>query len=201
MSNPVEPEQTTVLRHADRFVTDGPGTTTWSVLSTGAHWDPARTAVGPLVALDEHLLAPGAGFPAHRHRGLDVVTAVLAGELHHDGPGRTVLAAGGTAVLHAGAGVEHSEVAGPGGCRFVQAWLLAEPEGAASYEQGVPALLRGPARLDSALAVLVVEGDVRAAGHVLGPGDTALRAVAVELRPGACAVVLPTGPATAGVSR
>jgi hypothetical protein len=179
----------TVVRAADRFVTTGPGTTTRSVLSTGRHWDPARLPVGPLVALDEHKLGPGAGFPPHRHRGLTIVTAVVEGALLHDG--RDLVTAG--AVLEAGAGVEHSEVAGPDGCRFWQAWLSGDAEGAPSYRLG-GGVLTGPVDLTAAPALVVVTGEVEVGGVLLRPGDTALRAPATAVPPGAGVVhVTPPG--------
>ncbi len=120
-----------VRRAEDRFLTSWPGVVTRSALSTGAHWDPARTAVGPLVAVDEHALDAGAGFPPHRHRDLVVLTWVLEGQLDGtDSTGRrTVLPPGRLQVLHAGAGVEHEERSAGEPVRFLQAWLLPDDPG------------------------------------------------------------------------
>lgn len=114
-----------------RARTDGPGVTTWHALSSGRHYDPANTAVGPLVAHDEHVLVPGAGFPAHPHRDLEVVSWVAAGSLRHDADvgGPTELRPGQVQRLAAGRGVVHSEHAGDAGARFVQAWLLPDALG------------------------------------------------------------------------
>lgn len=120
-----------VRRAADRAVTRSEGIALHHALSSGHHYDPANTSYGPLVAHDEIVLAPGAGFPAHRHRDLEVVTWVLDGELHHEddlGPPAR-LGAGTVQVLSTGRGVEHAETAGPAGARFLQAWLVPDDLG------------------------------------------------------------------------
>jgi redox-sensitive bicupin YhaK (pirin superfamily) len=66
-----------VRRAADRFVTRSAGISTWHCFSFGNHYDPAHVAHGPVVAHDEHLLEPGAGFPPHPHRDLEIVSWVL----------------------------------------------------------------------------------------------------------------------------
>ena len=117
-----------VRRGQDRATTVGEGTTTWHALAHGAHHDPGNTSFGPLVLHDEHLLDPGAGFPEHPHRGLEVVSWLLAGELLHEDAtgGRARVGPGAVQVLSCGTGVRHSEHAGAAGTRFVQAWLLAD---------------------------------------------------------------------------
>lgn len=140
-------------RAADRAVTRTGGIELRHALSSGRHYDPANTSYGPLVAHDEIVLARGAGFPAHRHRDLEVVTWVLDGELvHQDALGPPVrLGPGAVQVLHAGSGVEHAETAGPAGVRFVQAWLLPDALGAApSCERAVPVLGPGLAAVAGA---------------------------------------------------
>ena len=124
-----------VRRAGDRFLTRTPGVETRHSFSFGPHWDPTNTAYGPLVTHDEHRLAARAGFPPHPHRGLDVVTCVLEGELvHEDDAGRRVaVREGGVAHLHTGRGVVHAERAGAGGARFVQSWLTADQPGEPTY--------------------------------------------------------------------
>ncbi len=70
-----------VWRAVDRAVTRAAGVELRHALSAGHHYDPANTSYGPLVTHDEIVLEPGAGFAAHRHRDLEVVTWVLDGEL------------------------------------------------------------------------------------------------------------------------
>jgi redox-sensitive bicupin YhaK (pirin superfamily) len=177
-----------VRRASDRAVTHGRGITTWHSFSSGAHYDAANVRFGELVTCDEHLLAPGAGFGTHAHRGLEIVTWVLAGTLEHTDSlgGRTTVHRGTVAHLSAGSGVEHAECnGGADELRFVQMWLLGE-SGAPAYRTVGGGVRLSGARFD----VLHVDGDatVRAAplGYVfaasgrvrvgpaeLGPGDEA----------------------------
>ena len=117
-----------VHRAASRFVTQQPGITTRHCFSSGSHYDPANVAFGALIAVDEHLVSPGAGFAAHRHRGVELVSWVLDGALlHSDATGRSVVVLPGSAQYqHAGSGIEHVEcnASADEPLRFVQMWLL-----------------------------------------------------------------------------
>jgi quercetin 2,3-dioxygenase len=95
-----------VRRAANRARIEQPGIVTWHSFSAGPHYDPNNISFGALIAHDEHLLAAAAGFPKHAHRGVDIVSWVLDGELHHDG--QTI---GVGSVLHqrTGDGIEHVE--------------------------------------------------------------------------------------------
>lgn len=127
---------TVVRRAGDRFVTRTPGVRTWHAFSFGPHYDPAHVAHGRLVAHDEHLLAPGAGFGPHPHRDLELLTWVLSGALHHEQDGRTSRVPAGTLQrLVAGDGVVHDERAGSAATRFLQLWLTAPPGTPRSYAQ------------------------------------------------------------------
>lgn len=131
-------------RAGGRATSTGPGLVVRHAFASGPHYDPANTSYGALVRHDEVLLQPGAGFAAHRHRGVDVVTVVLEGALRHEHDGRVVVVpAGGAQVLRTAGGVAHAEAcAGDRPVRFVQAWVLADPHGPASYDV-VPALPAG----------------------------------------------------------
>jgi redox-sensitive bicupin YhaK (pirin superfamily) len=115
-------------RAAARYETVQPGITTRHCFSSAAHYDPANTAFGPLIAVDEHMVAPGAGFGRHAHRGVEIVSWVLAGTLRHeDTAGRVELVAPGMALLQsAGSGIEHIErnASDTEHLRFVQLVLL-----------------------------------------------------------------------------
>jgi quercetin 2,3-dioxygenase len=129
-----------VRRAADRFVTRADGIETWHCFSYGAHYDAANTHHGLLVACNDSVVRPGAGFPAHPHRGLEIVTWVVSGELAHtDDLGNAgVLGPGVVQRLRAGSGVRHSEVNArtDSDLRFVQMWLLPESAGGEpSYER------------------------------------------------------------------
>jgi redox-sensitive bicupin YhaK (pirin superfamily) len=126
-------------RSAERFTTVGDGVRTRHLVSFGDHYDPARTSLGPLIAHNDEVVEPGSGYAPHRHRGVEIVTWVVAGRLvHRDRDGEAVLVAGGAQVLRAGSGVEHEETGGSmdaadddpltaprplGATRFIQMWL------------------------------------------------------------------------------
>ena len=133
-----------IRRSGDRFVTTQPGIISYHGFSAGPHYDAGNLRFGPLVGFDEHLIEPGAGFAMHAHRGVDIVSWVLAGVMtHEDSLGnKQIVTQGRFAYLVAGSGVRHEERNDdPVPLRLVQATLLAEP-GAPAY-----ALLDGPAHI------------------------------------------------------
>ena len=114
-----------IRRGSARFVTREAGRETRHTFSFGPHYDPERLGFGALVCHDEHLLRAGAGFEAHRHSGLVILTYVADGVVRHrhgDAEPRD-LAAGELGVLVTGPGVEHSEHAATTPTRFVQLWI------------------------------------------------------------------------------
>ena len=131
-----------VRRGMDRFLTREPGRQTRHSFSFGSSYDPERLAFGPLTALNDDLLGTGAGYDAHRHTDVVLVTWVVTGELvHEDETGISTLAAGSLAVTRAGDGTTHSERAGDGVTRFVQSWLRPTiPGGAPSRRTTTPDL-------------------------------------------------------------
>ncbi|SOD60272.1 hypothetical protein SAMN06297387_10273 [Streptomyces zhaozhouensis] len=129
-----------VLRAADRYAGGDPatGVDTRHAFSFGSFYDPDNVRWGQLTACNEERLAPGAGFPAHPHRDVEIVSWVVEGELtHEDADGvRTVIRPGDLQRLTAGSGVVHSEHnEGGSPLRFAQMWLVADrPGGAPEYE-------------------------------------------------------------------
>jgi redox-sensitive bicupin YhaK (pirin superfamily) len=121
-----------IRRAADRFRTEHAGITSWHSFSSGAHYDPANLAFGPVVACDEHLLDPGAGFDPHPHARVELVSWVLDGALEHeDAGGRKQLVVAGQAQHQlAGAGIRHAErnASASAPLHFVQFWLLADAD-------------------------------------------------------------------------
>lgn len=106
-----------------------------SGLSSSLVVAPDDGSLGPLLRVADDRLAPGAGYGAHDHRAVDVVAVVLAGELRHAWGSRARLRAGDVAVLRAGTGLTHDEIAGDGGARLLQSYLRsADPAAAARHE-------------------------------------------------------------------
>jgi redox-sensitive bicupin YhaK (pirin superfamily) len=128
-----------VRRSDERFVTVVEGRTTRHSFSFDRHYDPDNVSMGFLLAHNEDLIEPGYGYPLHTHRDVDIVTWVLAGELHHEdstGAGGIVVP-GVVQRLTAGTGVQHSERNGADShLHFVQMWVQSGEAGLSpSYEQ------------------------------------------------------------------
>jgi hypothetical protein len=155
----------------DRFATRETGRQTRHSFSFGTFYDPGRIAFGPLVALNDDLLAAGAGYDAHHHADVVLVTWVVSGALvHEDAAGRTVQHPGELAVTRAGSGISHSERAGDRATRFVQAWLRpSRPGGVPSRRTTRPGLATGGLVTGADESLLGVPGATYRIGE-LAPG-------------------------------
>lgn len=136
-----------VRRAAERFASTTDGLDARYSFSFGDRYDPTNTSFGLLVACNEFVVAPDAGFEPHQHRDMEVITWVLEGSLtHQDSTGHSgVIVPGQVQRLSAGRGVVHSErtLATRGNevaeaVRFVQMWVVPDEFGLApSYERRV----------------------------------------------------------------
>lgn len=95
--------------------------------SFGHYHDPAWMGFGPLRVINEDRVAPGAGFPPHRHANMEILSIVLSGVLAHrdDSGGQGALRPGEVQWMGAGHGIEHSEFNGSQTepVHFLQVWL------------------------------------------------------------------------------
>jgi hypothetical protein len=96
-------------------------------------------SLGPLLRIADDRLGPGARYGLHEHRAVDVVAVVLAGSLRHTWQTGADLCAGDVAVLRAGRGLTHDEVAGDDGARVLQCYLRTVAPGAPAAHEVLPA--------------------------------------------------------------
>ncbi len=102
--------------------------------------DPRHMGFRSLRVINEDVVAPGAGFPTHPHRDMEILTVVLEGSIEHrDSMGHTsVLLPGEVQRMTAGTGLRHSE-ANPSPkdrLHLYQIWILPERNGLEpGYEQ------------------------------------------------------------------
>jgi hypothetical protein len=181
------------------------GTTRWDWLdsrhtfSFGDYRDPAHMGFRTLRVINDDRVRPGAGFAAHSHRDMEILTLVLDGGLEHkDSTGASgVIRPGDVQRMSAGTGITHSEfnASKTQGVHFLQIWILPAQQGLApGYEQkAYPdtrwrnrlGLLAAPAGEDGAITI---HQDARVYGarldsgreavHVLKPGRAAWAHVA-----------------------
>lgn len=92
------------------------------------YYDPDNLQFGPLRVFNDDTVRPGAGFPMHGHREMEIVTYVLEGELEHrDSLGNVGrIAPGEVQRMSAGTGVRHSEynASREEPLHLVQLWIL-----------------------------------------------------------------------------
>ncbi|PZS12424.1 MAG: pirin family protein [Pseudonocardiales bacterium] len=204
-----------VRRAADRFETVQPGITTRHCFSSGAHYDRDNIAFGTLIALDEHVVAPGAGFGWHAHRGVEIISWVLQGTLRHeDSTGRVEHVGLDTAQYQsARSGIEHAErnASDTEALHLLQLVLLGGPATPA-YLLGAPPLivgagaftvLRAPGPVELAasshLHLFLARGTARVAGQTLQAGDSArVREMALSVEAAGEVILWRSGESAAG---
>jgi len=117
-----------VQRAAERATFDHGWLQTSHSFSFADYFDPRNVNWGALRVFNDDRVAPGAGFPTHPHRDMEIVTYVLSGELEHrDSIGNHgVVGPGGVQYMSAGSGVRHSEYnhSSTEGLHFLQMWVL-----------------------------------------------------------------------------
>jgi redox-sensitive bicupin YhaK (pirin superfamily) len=108
--------------------------------SFGHYYDPRYMGVSALRVLNDDRVRPGAGFAAHGHQDMEILTYVTEGVIaHQDSLGHTThLPAGEFQLMSAGTGVRHSEynASDTEPLHFLQIWIVPDQRGLApGYQQ------------------------------------------------------------------
>lgn len=116
--------------------------------SFGSYHDPRYMGVSALRVINDDRVVPGAGFGAHPHRDMEIISYVLEGSIEHkDSLGsHSRLNAGELQVMSAGTGIVHSEFnpSATEGLHFLQIWIQPHTRGVEPrYEQHDVSALRG----------------------------------------------------------
>ncbi|MBM3556540.1 MAG: pirin family protein [Alphaproteobacteria bacterium] len=153
------------------------------------YFDPRFMGFRVLRVINEDRVAPGAGFPTHGHKDMEIVTYVLEGELEHrDSLGHgAVIRPGEVQRMTAGSGIRHSEfnASKTAPLHLLQIWLLPSANDfKPSYEQKVLDVTDRPGQLlliaspDGAEGSVTINQDARIYAARIEPGhlvDVAIR--------------------------
>lgn len=162
----------------------------YHTFSFGGFYDPKRMGFRSLRVINDDRVVPGAGFGAHSHRDMEILTYVLEGALEHKdslGNGAAIYP-GEAQIMSAGTGITHSEFnhSKTDPVHFLQIWIIPDQQGLQPrYEQRVFPLeeKRGKLRLiaakDGREGAVTIHQDVDLYTSILEPGDV----VTYELKP------------------
>lgn len=152
----------------------------YHTFSFADYYDPQHLGFRSLRVINEDRVQPSAGFGAHSHRDMEIITYVLEGALEHQdslGTG-AVITPGEAQRMSAGTGITHSEFnhSSTESVHFLQIWILPDrQELPPSYEQRVPVTEKGKLRLiaarDGREGAVTIHQDVDLYAAVIEAGD------------------------------
>lgn len=156
---------------------------TYHTFSFSQYHDPAHMGFRSLRVINEDRVEPGAGFPPHSHRDMEIITYVLAGGLaHKDSMGNaSTIRPGNVQRMSAGTGVTHSEYNGSDTepVHLLQIWILPQTRNLPpSYEEKIfsaadkQGRLRLVASQDARDGSARIHQDASVYASLLEPGQT-----------------------------
>ncbi len=154
----------------------------YHTFSFGNFYDRDRMGFRSLRVINDDRIAPGAGFPRHSHRDMEILTYVLSGAVEHKdslGTG-SIIRPGDAQIMSAGTGIAHSEFnpSQTEPLHLLQIWILPDKQGITPrYEQKSFPLAekRGQLRLiaakDGRNGAVTIHQDVDLYASILEAGD------------------------------